>query len=425
MVGIRRLDEGSDALGGVLDHGGVRSVYQPIVDLDGGGTVGFEALARGPENSPLEHPDQLFAAARAAGRLTELDWVCRGAALAGALEARITCPLFVNVEPEALGRGGPAHLAETFERAGRELSVVVELTERALTARPAELLGAVESIRARGWRVAIDDVGAEVRSLALMPLLRPDVIKLDLRLVQRQPDAEIAEIVNAVNAQAERTGAIVLAEGIETDEHLATARSLGATLGQGWLFARPGPLAAAPPAWAIEFPASREARVGSSPFEVVRRVAATRLADKRLLLAVSLFLERQARRLGASALILSSFQSGDRFPALTRSRYAALASQAALVVALGVGMEPEPGPGVRGAALEPGDVLAGEWSVAVLGPHFAAALVAVDLGDKGPEMERRFEFALTYDRDLVTDAAAALMRRVAPATDRLAVSASI
>ncbi len=76
-----------------------------------------------------------------------------------------------------------------------------------------------------------------------MPLLRPDVIKLDLRLVQRQPDAEIAEIVNAVNTQAERTGAIVLAEGIETDEHLATARALGATLGQGWLFGRPGPAA--------------------------------------------------------------------------------------------------------------------------------------------------------------------------------------
>ncbi len=156
----------------------------------------------------------------------------------------------------------------------------------------------------------------------------------------------------------------------------------------------------------------------------MRRVAATRLADKRLLVAVSLFLERQARRLGGSGLILSAFQSADHFTALTRSRYAALASEAALVVALGVGMEPEPGPGVRGAALEPGDVLTGEWSVAVLGPHFAAALVAVDLGDKGPEMERRFEFALTYDRDLVTDAAAALMRRVVPATDRLPVSAS-
>ena len=64
-----------------------------------------------------------------------------------------------------------------------------------------------------------------------MPLLRPDVIKLDLRLVQGQPTGDVAVIVNAVNAQRERTGAIVLAEGIETAAHLATARAMGATLG--------------------------------------------------------------------------------------------------------------------------------------------------------------------------------------------------
>ena len=69
---------------------------------------------------------------------------------------------------------------------------------------------------------------------------------------------------------------------------------------------------------------------------------------------------------------------------------------------------------VRGSSLKEDDPLTGEWSVAVLGPHFAAALVAVDLGDTGPEMERRFDFALTYDRDLVIEAASALMRRLHP-----------
>jgi DICT domain-containing protein len=77
-------------------------------------------------------------------------------------------------------------------------------------------------------------------------------------------------------------------------------------------------------------------------------------------------------------------------------------------------MDAEPAPGVRGATIGEDDPLLGEWSVAVLGPHFAAALVAVDLGDQGPEMQRRFDFALTYDRDLVVEAASALMRRVQP-----------
>ena len=75
-----------------------------------------------------------------------------------------------------------------------------------------------------------------------MPLLRPDVIKLDLRLVQAQPTPEIAAIAGAVGAQAERTGATVLGEGIETEEQAQYARALGATLGQGYLFGRPGPL---------------------------------------------------------------------------------------------------------------------------------------------------------------------------------------
>ncbi len=81
---------------------------------------------------------------------------------------------------------------------------------------------------------------------------------------------------------------------------------------------------------------------------------------------------------------------------------------------LGVGLGPEPAPGVRGATLAENDALRDEWSVVVLAPHFAGALVAVDLGEIGPEDERRFDFALTYDRDLVITAASSLMRRVLP-----------
>ena len=139
-----------------------------------------------------------------------------------------------------------------------------------------------------------------------------------------------------------------------------------------------------------------------------------RRGDKRLLIALSLQLEHQAAALGESALIVSAFQSDERFTELTRRRYTLLGADAAFVAALGVGMDVEPAPGVRGSSLEADDPLTGEWSVAVLGPHFAAALVAVDLGDTGPEMERRFDFALTYDRDLVIEAASALMRRVLP-----------
>jgi len=102
---------------------------------------------------------------------------------------------------------------------------VVELTERALAARPAELLQAVARTRERGWGIALDDVGAVPESLALLPMLRPDVIKLDLRLVQQRASADIAAVMNAVNAEAGRSGTVVLAEGLETEAHVQPASS--------------------------------------------------------------------------------------------------------------------------------------------------------------------------------------------------------
>ncbi len=87
--------------------------------------------------------------------------------------------------------------------------------------------------RAAGCGVALDDVGADPASLALMPFLRPNVVRLDLHLVQQRPDLAVAEIMTAVTAYAEQSSAHVLAEGIETAEHEQMARSLGATLGQG------------------------------------------------------------------------------------------------------------------------------------------------------------------------------------------------
>jgi DICT domain-containing protein len=77
-------------------------------------------------------------------------------------------------------------------------------------------------------------------------------------------------------------------------------------------------------------------------------------------------------------------------------------------------MPPNPVPGVRGATLHAGDRLRGEWTVAVVGTHFAGALVSRDLGDSGPDMQRRFDFTITHDRELVLTAARALLRRITP-----------
>jgi diguanylate cyclase (GGDEF)-like protein/PAS domain S-box-containing protein len=404
----------------IVAEGAVRSVFQPIVHLDSGRVVAYEALARGPQG-PLERPDLLFAAARAAGCLAELDEACRAAAFRGAVEQGLLAPLtvFVNVEPEVLDTAPLDDLLRIAESAPGELRVVVEITERALATRPAELLRTVERVRELGWAVALDDVGADSMSLAFMPLLRPDVVKLDLRLVQERPGPDIAEIMNAVNAYAERSGALVLAEGIETDAHLRMAKALGATLGQGWLFGRPGTGPAAgyePAALPLQPPRAVLDDGGVSPFSCLPDTVPLRRSPKALLIELSKQLEREAMRLGETCVVAAAFQEARHFTPSTAQRYRDLVERTGFVCALGEDLPVEPLPGLRGAALDPADPVRGEWDLVVVGPHFAAALLARDLGDTGPDLDRTFEFALTYDRDTVVRAAHGLLSRVAPRT---------
>jgi diguanylate cyclase (GGDEF)-like protein/PAS domain S-box-containing protein len=418
----RHTGEDFDAVGAedeltrIIATEAVTAVFQPIVEIESAAVVGYEALARGPEGSTLQRPDRLFAAAQAADRVDELDWLCRATAVRAALDAGLgrSATLFLNCEPSAIGTPCPEVHSEIWDRAVRELDLVLEITERALTDRPAELSREVAEHRSAGRGIALDDIGADVRSLALLPLIEPDVIKLDLRLVQDRPSTDQAAIVSAVAAERERTGASILAEGIENDSHLAVARTLGATLGQGWLWGRPGPLPSQPGRpWTRRQVQHREP-VGRTPYEVIAAERPTASATKSLLLPMSHHMENRALRIGEGAVVLAAFQDAKHFTAKTVHRYEMLARGASLVAALGVGLGEEPVPGVRGANIEPDDPLAGEWSVIVIGPHFAGALVAQDLGDSGRERDRRFVFATAYDRGLVIAAARTLLARIAP-----------
>ncbi|MFI7587085.1 EAL domain-containing protein [Spongisporangium articulatum] len=244
----------------------VHAVFQPVVHLGGpldgaldgpGGrdVVGYEALARGPHGTEWEYPAALFADARRYGVEAALDWECRGVAMSAALRRRLpaSVPLFVNADPAGLDSACPAHLGTVLEQAARRLQLVVEFPERALLETPDVVRRAVEIARDRGWGVAVDDVGGDSSSLPLLAGVEPDVIKLDLGLLERQPEA--LRFAEAVGAHAQATGAVVVAERIETLADLDRARMLGATLGQGYLLGRPGPLPAepAPPRHEISF----------------------------------------------------------------------------------------------------------------------------------------------------------------------------
>ncbi|MFD0525261.1 EAL domain-containing protein [Paractinoplanes durhamensis] len=248
-----------------------------------------------------------------------------------------------------------------------------------------------------------------------MPFLHPDVVKLDMQLLREPDEPRTARVVAAVGAYAETSGAAVLAEGIETARQAMAARTMGATIGQGWHYGRPGPLPEHARAGAqLPFIEPPPLSTGT-PFEIVSRRRPVTRTTKSLLMPMSRHLEALSGDGTEPPVLLACFQEARHFSAATAARFTRIAANSPLVAALGTDLGDEPAPGVHGASFSAADPLHGEWNVIVVGPHRAAALVARELPDDAPDRDRRFDFALTHDRALVLEAARALLPRLAPA----------
>jgi EAL domain-containing protein (putative c-di-GMP-specific phosphodiesterase class I) len=212
-----------------VDRRAVSTVFQPLVYAHTSEVVGFEAFARGPEGSPLEPPLALMAAASEAGRLEELDWACAAAAARAVLAARLhpSMTVFVNLEPSTLATECPPDLFPAIAKARENLRVVVEMGERSLLDDPSGLLDAVELVRKDDWGVAVDRVGGDRAALVMLPIMKPDVIKVSLPLLKSKPAEDWAETATVVRAYTERTCAVALAQGVEDEGDVLVARSLG------------------------------------------------------------------------------------------------------------------------------------------------------------------------------------------------------
>lgn len=405
-------------LADLLSGGQLRSVYQPIVDLGTGEVVAYEALLRGPPGHPMEFPDALFAAAEAEGLRDTLDWQGVRCAVEGAIEGGLgnDVTLFVNIEGASVAGNLDQAVELSLGRANQQLRLVMEVTERDLLARPRLLLAQAERLREAHWGLAIDDVGVDhPEGLAAMALVQPEVVKLDMALVRDRTDPAATEVALAVRAYAEEIGAAIVAEGIEDGADLERALVLGATLGQGWHFGRPGPLPAVitRPRRPVPFPRRQRHLHVRTPYEIVQGRLEMQVATKRTLIPVSRQLEVMARRHAPAVAIFGVFQQHHHFTTRSKMTYARLSMECAMVGALAAGMAPSPIGRVLGAALDPDDELTGEWTVVVIAPHYAAALIGKDLGDDdSADLDRRFSWAVTHDRGLVADVGAALMARL-------------
>ncbi|MGI8845079.1 MAG: EAL domain-containing protein, partial [Thermoleophilaceae bacterium] len=226
--------------------------YQPIVDLGTQRVVSVEALLRWnhPERGEVG-PDEFVPLAEDTGIIVELGrWVLDRActefseALRDVGDRRIE--LAVNLSPRQLADAGlPAALEQIMERTGLGPGrLALEITETALTENgdgPAERLWALKQL---GTRIVLDDFGSGYSSIGHLRRFPIDVIKIDRSFIAGLgTQSRDAAIVGAILPMARALDLNVVAEGVETEGKLAHLYALGCRQAQGFLFARPAPMA--------------------------------------------------------------------------------------------------------------------------------------------------------------------------------------
>ena len=238
--------DASAAVAELIARGQMLGVYQPVVGLSGGEIIGYEGLTRPLPPSPFASPLQLFEAAEASGRIMSLDLACVEELVRGGRSVPADQFLSVNLSPatvEADDFSAASILAILGRHGFPATRLVIELTERESVTEMARLRDKLEACRRAGIRLAADDIGAGNAGLRLLSEFRFDILKVDLGLVQRSAaDGQSSAVVHSVVDLAARTGALVIAEGIEEQSQLVQVVALGITAGQGYLLGRPGPL---------------------------------------------------------------------------------------------------------------------------------------------------------------------------------------
>ena len=241
----------SAAIAEVIARGQLRPVYQPIVALASGRVIGVEGLIRPVAPAPFADPAALFAAAEASGRLTALDLACIETIVAGARSLPAAQFLSLNLSPptvEAPEFSSAALLSILARHDFSPQRLVVELTEQQAINDPNVVRSRLDACRRAGVRFAADDIGAGNAGLRLLAEISFDVLKVDLSLVQRSAGGGLSSaVLSSVVELATRTGALVVAEGIEYASQLGPLTALGIEAGQGYHLGRPGPIEQAVP----------------------------------------------------------------------------------------------------------------------------------------------------------------------------------
>ena len=227
----------------ILARRQLSALLQPIIQMGSGEIIGYEGLIRGPSDSPLHAPLNLFRVARQCGLTVQVEHLCRRVVLERFAELGLPGKLFLNVSPECLlQRDAPdGETLDLIQQIGiHPERVIIELTENQPTYDYELMREAVLHYRQLGFQIAIDDLGEGFSSLRLWSELRPEYVKIDMHFIQGiNNDPVKLQFVRSILEIALQSDTMVIAEGIETEAELLVLRDLGVGFGQGYHLGRP------------------------------------------------------------------------------------------------------------------------------------------------------------------------------------------
>ncbi|HKQ68358.1 MAG TPA: EAL domain-containing protein, partial [Polyangiaceae bacterium] len=212
---------------------GLWMAYQPIVDAKARTLFGYEAFLRTTEAS-FPDPGSLLDAAELLAKLDDIGQAVRSGTAGSILDTEPGSVVFLNLH--TLDLRDPSLTADTAPLSKFASRVVLEITERAPLAQVDGFLPRIAELRAMGFRIAIDDLGAGYAGLTSFAALEPDFVKLDMSLIRDvHRSATQEKLVRAMTSRCRDLGMLVVAEGVETPEERDLLVDAGCDLLQGYL----------------------------------------------------------------------------------------------------------------------------------------------------------------------------------------------
>lgn len=236
-------NESGKRLSGMLrddaDPNAFYAMYQSIVDLNTSAVYGHELLIR-LEDPHYRMPNDFFRLAIESKMLTHIDRLCLRTCLAGASKLHPDSRIHVNLFPSTLIQIPTTQLIEEFDRTFGLSRFCIEISEQQIVGDSSNLIEQIETLKRAGILIALDDVGFGSSCLESLIMLQPNIVKIDMSIVQgatknNRKLRDLQRLVKVVRS----CDAIAIAEGIETKEELEIVKKEGIELGQGYLFSKP------------------------------------------------------------------------------------------------------------------------------------------------------------------------------------------